>query len=173
MKRFSILFVAGIMALLLQATLFSYLPWGSLKPDLLLIVVIYLGFFLLPTEGGILAFSLGYFGDLFSGHLMGLFAFTRVSAWLISKLASGLLDLKSVPAQTIFVALYTVLDSFIMIGALRLFGGADYPRPELGGLVWRQALVNAVAAPFVITALLRIERRLNTSGERKSLELLP
>jgi rod shape-determining protein MreD len=172
MKRLSILLLAGIVAVVLQATLLAQLPGGSLKPDLLLIVVLYIGFFLAPTEGGILSFVLGYLADLLLGYLMGLFTFARVTAWLFSKLASGMLNLKSVPAQTLFVALYTVVDAFVMIGVLKLFGGAEYPAPEIGRVMLYKALLNAVAAPLVITVLFRLERRFQTIPKRGGLDLL-
>ena len=172
MKRFLLLFAAGFVAVILPVTLLDYLPFGGLKPDLLLIVVLYIGFFLPANEGGVLAFALGYVEDLFSGHLIGLFTLMRVTAWLVARLVSGMLNLKSVPAQTIFVAIYSIADYFIMIGALRLFGGADFPVPTAGPELWKTALMNAAAAPIVITILLRTERRLSTDQARRSVELL-
>lgn len=172
MKRIAILALAGFIAVLLQVTLLAHLPFGSLKPDLVLIVVLYAGVFLPPTEGAVLGFGLGYVMDLFGGRLIGLFTFTRVVAWLVAKLASGMLNLKSVPAQTIFVAIYGVMDYFVMVAVLRVFGGGEYPVPEAGSAIWKTALMSAAAAPFVITALLRLERRFSTDAERRSLELL-
>ncbi|MFQ5457080.1 MAG: rod shape-determining protein MreD [Myxococcota bacterium] len=172
MKRLVILFVAGFIAVLLQVTLLAHLPFGSLKPELVLIVVLYVGVFLPATEGGVLSFALGYLSDLFTGHLMGLFTFTRVTAWLVARLASRMLNLKSVPAQTIFVALYTIIDYFVMVAALRFFGGGDYPVPEAGSAVWKAAILNAVAAPFVIMVLLWLERRLSTDEEPRSFQHL-
>jgi rod shape-determining protein MreD len=172
MKRVAILIAVGLVAVLCQATLFAYLPWGWPKPDFVLIIVLYIGFFLSPTEGGVISFLLGYFMDLFAGHVMGLFTFTRVSAWFLSKLSSGVLHLRSVPAQTLFVALYTGLDALILVGALRFFGGPDYPLPKLGSRIWIQAALNGVSAPFVITALQRVERRFSPSLERKRLDFL-
>ncbi len=172
MKRFLLLFAAGFVAVLIQVTLLDYLPLGGLKPDLLLIVVLYIGFFLPSNEGGVLCFALGYVEDLFSGHLMGLFTLMRVVAWLAARLMSGMLNLKSVLAQTIFVAIYSIADYFIMVGALRLFGGAEFPVPSAGADLWRLALLNAAAAPLVITLLLRADRRLSRDQDRRSLELL-
>ena len=172
MKRILILLLAGLIAVLLQATLFTWLPLGRFKPDLLLIVVLYIGFFLPPTEGGVLSFLLGYLADLFSGPVMGLFTFTRVVAWFLAKLASGVLHVKSTPAQTIFVGIYSGIDALVLVGALRLFGGPDYRAPELGtGVLW-QALLNALAAPFVITALARAERRFESGFPRKRLDFM-
>ena len=173
MKRILMLILAGLVAVLVQATIFSYLPGGRIKPDLLLIVVLYVGFFLPPTEGGVLSFLLGYLADLFSGPVMGLFTFTRVVAWFLSKLASGVLHVKSTPAQTIFVAVYSGIDALVLVGALRLFGGPDYPAPELDtGVLWR-ALLNAIAAPFVITGLSRLDRRFESGFPRKRLDFMP
>ena len=171
-KRIVILFVAGFIAVLLQVTLLAYLPFGSLKPDLVLIVVLYAGVFLPATEGGVLSFGLGYVADLFTGRLIGLFTFMRVMAWLVARLAGGMLNLKSIPAQTIFVAIYGVMDYFVMTAILRVFGGGEYPVPEAGSAIWKTALMTAAAAPFVIGALLRLERRFSTDTERRSLELL-
>jgi len=170
-KRFLLFLAAGFVAVLLQATLLDHLPLGGLKPDLLLIIVLYIGFFLPSNEGAVLSFALGYVQDLFAGHLIGLFTLMRVTAWLAAKLMSGMLNLRSVFAQTIFVAIYSIADYFIMTGVLRLFGGAEYPLPAAGSAIWKTALLNAAAAPIVITTLLRIEKRLSTDQERRSLEL--
>lgn len=172
MKRILILLLAGLLAVLIQVTIFTWLPFGGLKPDLVLIVVLYVGFFLPPTEGGVLSFLLGYLADLFSGPVMGLFTFTRVVAWFVAKLASGVLHVKSTAAQTIFVAVYSVLDAWVLVGALRLFGGPGYPAPEPGMEVLWQALLNAVAAPFVITALARAERRFESGHPRRRLDFM-
>jgi cell shape-determining protein MreD len=120
----------------------------------------------------VLAFLLGYLADLFSGTVMGLLTFTRVVAWFVAKLASAVLHVKSTPAQTIFVAVYSVLDALVLVGALRLFGGPAYPAPELGTVVLWQALLNAGAAPLVITALARAERRFESGVPRKRLDFM-
>ena len=172
MKRILILLLAGLIAVVVQVTIFTWLPLGRFKPDLVLIVVLYIGFFLPPTEGGVLAFLLGYLEDLFAGSVLGLFTFARVVAWFLAKLASGVLHVKSTPAQTIFVAIYSGIDALVLVGALRFFGGPDYPAPEIdSGVLW-QALLNALAAPFVITALARAERRFESGFPRKRLDFM-
>ena len=58
-----------------------------------------------------------------------------------------------------------------MVG-LALSLGLDYRAPELDtGVLW-QALLNAVAAPFVITALARAERRFESGFPRKRLDFM-
>ena len=51
MKRILILLLAGLAAVLLQVTIFTWLPFGGLKPDLLLIVVLFSAYLLAWLPG--------------------------------------------------------------------------------------------------------------------------
>lgn len=72
--------VAGAVAMLLQTTVFPVLLPAALAPNLLLVLVVYLGVRQFGAWGVLGAFVLGYFLDTFSGTVLGVnaFAFTVV-----------------------------------------------------------------------------------------------
>src|SRR5512139_1084236 len=76
MKRFVLPLFAGILFLILQTTLLSFLPIPMIRPDILLIFTLYLTFLLPPFSGGILSMSLLYLMDLFSANAFSLYTFS-------------------------------------------------------------------------------------------------
>jgi hypothetical protein len=53
MKRNAILLLLGILFLTFQTTLLSYLPIQRIRPDIVLVLILYWGFTLPPVSGGI------------------------------------------------------------------------------------------------------------------------
>jgi rod shape-determining protein MreD len=74
--------IAGIVSMLLQTVVFPVLLPASLAPNLLLVLVVYLGVQQLGAPGALGAFVLGYFLDTFSGTLLGLHAFAFTTVYL-------------------------------------------------------------------------------------------
>ncbi|MDP2972259.1 MAG: rod shape-determining protein MreD, partial [Deltaproteobacteria bacterium] len=75
MKRIFFPLILGILFLIVQTTWFTFLPIRRIRPDIVLILTLYLGLSSPPISGGILVFFLGYLMDLFSGNGFGLYAF--------------------------------------------------------------------------------------------------
>ncbi|MDP2971789.1 MAG: rod shape-determining protein MreD, partial [Deltaproteobacteria bacterium] len=61
--------------MIVQTTWFTFPPIRWIRPDIVLILTLYLGLSSPPISGGILVFFLGYLMDLFSGNGFGLYAF--------------------------------------------------------------------------------------------------
>jgi len=74
--------VAAVLAMLLQTTVFPVLVPAGLAPNLLLVLVVYLGVRRFGAWGACGAFLLGYFLDTFSGTLLGLHAFAFTTIYL-------------------------------------------------------------------------------------------
>jgi rod shape-determining protein MreD len=74
--------IAGIVSMLLQTVVFPVVLPASLAPNLLLVLVVYLGVQQLGAPGALGAFVLGYFLDTFSGTLLGLHAFAFTTVYL-------------------------------------------------------------------------------------------
>ena len=75
MSRLLIYFGCGLLFLLLQSTVIPWLLPAYLKPDLLLILLIYLGLNENFRSGAFLAYLLGCLLDVFAGHYLGLYGF--------------------------------------------------------------------------------------------------
>jgi len=90
-RSFLAIAAAAMAAMVLQAGLFSSVSWLPVVPDVLLVLVVYLGIHHPGVAGVVGAFLLGYFLDTFSGTVLGLnaFAFTIVYA-VVSLIARNL-----------------------------------------------------------------------------------
>src|SRR5262249_611161 len=68
--------------MLLQTAVFPVLVPAGLAPNLVLVLVVYLGVHQFGAWGALGAFTLGYFLDTFSGTLLGLHAFAFTALYL-------------------------------------------------------------------------------------------
>jgi rod shape-determining protein MreD len=105
-RRSAAIAIAGIASMLLQTAVLPLLIPASLAPNLLLVLVVYLGVHQFGAAGALGAFVLGYFLDTFSGTLLGLHAFAFTVVYLgVHHVARVLWTEEGVPAVLIvFVA---------------------------------------------------------------------
>lgn len=158
MKRVVVFLAIGAAALLAQATLLAFLPFGVLKPDLVLLLILYLGAKAEPIEGGAVAFCLGYGMDILSGATFGTFTLTKVLVFFGAYLAARRVYLTAGLTPAVAAALFTVLEAV----AIRLVVWAlDLDGTGLGRALARyllpQALLMGLLAPFVFHYLERLE----------------
>lgn len=118
MKRNAILLLLGILFLTFQTTLLSYLPIQRIRPDIVLVLILYWGFTLPPVSGGIHALFLGYLMDLFSGNSLGLYAFTRPLLFYLAQLFRGRLYLESFRSQSLFVFIFALFEGVLILAFL-------------------------------------------------------
>ena len=88
MNKILYISVLGLVALLFQILLSDFLVIRGIRPDFMLILVLYVSFQFGSLNGVILGFSLGILEDLISsGSLMGLSSLTKsISGFLIGRL---------------------------------------------------------------------------------------
>jgi rod shape-determining protein MreD len=105
----------GIGLLFLQsAVLPGLLPW-QFKPDLLLVLIVYLGFQEASFKAGVATYLLGLLQDTFAGTCLGLYGLVFLILFLAVKGASGRLNAES-PVLLFFIVLCgTLLEAFILI----------------------------------------------------------
>jgi rod shape-determining protein MreD len=118
MKRHLILLLLGIVFLTLQTTLLSYLPIQRIRPDIILVLILYWAFTLPPISGGIHSLFLGYLMDLFSGNSFGLYTFTRPLLFYLSQLFKGRFYLESLLSQSLFVFVFALFEGFLILTLL-------------------------------------------------------
>ncbi|MGO0122819.1 rod shape-determining protein MreD [Desulfothermobacter acidiphilus] len=78
--RTLILILLAIISLLLQTTALTYLRVAGVRPDLLLILAIFIGFWWGPREGGVWGGALGLLMDLLTGGMVGFNLLTKLLA---------------------------------------------------------------------------------------------
>ena len=164
MGRSTAIAVAGVIAMLLQTTVFPVLLPAGLAPNLLLVLVVYLGVFQFGAWGAVGAFALGYFLDTFSGTLLGLQAFSFTVIYLGVHHVARLLWTEGGLPAVLMVFLAAAADAVLVlfIGALAAAGS---PGVWMHGL--RRGLLEATVAAAVTPAVfgfLSWEQRLLRAG---------
>lgn len=137
-------------SLLLQVTILPAYLADPFKPNLLIIVVTYMG---LKTGrmGGLLAFGLGILQDCFSGIYLGLNGFSYLSIFMLLNVTADRLYTDSRFLMVLVVFLATVFNGFLHLVLLFLFPNTNgMYAPILSGLI-PQGLVNALIASLVFT----------------------
>ena len=74
MKRKIIVILTVIICFLLQSTIFKFLSFASISPNLLIIVTSSFGFMRGKKEGMVIGFFSGLLIDIFYGSVIGLYA---------------------------------------------------------------------------------------------------
>lgn len=72
MKRYLLLFLMAMLALVLQSTVFNQLNIAGVKPDIILVMVVSIAVVRGPRQGGIVGFSLGLLEDFYLGRFIGM-----------------------------------------------------------------------------------------------------
>jgi len=140
--------IAGLLAavVLLQMTLLPRYLQDPFQPNLLLVLVVYLGLKFPHRLGGLAAFGLGILQDSFSGIYLGLHGFSYLCIYtLLSEMADRLYtDNRSLFVLVVFLAsLGSALLNLLM---LAIFSVSNGLYASLLPALIPQALVNALAA---------------------------
>ncbi len=159
MRRVLIYFVAGIVFVVLQTALLPRLMPLHFKPDLLLILVVYLGLNEGYVRGGALSYLLGCLQDVFAAGYPGLYGLAQMVTFLAVRGAVGRLNTESSMLLLLLVAAGTVLQALLLLFSLGFFADAGALwRIVIRGLALQVALNTAVA--FVLIKLVtRLQRR--------------
>ena len=110
MKQFVLHMLLGILLITLQATLLTLPFIQRIRPDIVLIFTVYLGFSYPPMSGGILAFFMGCFMDLFSGNSFGLYTLSRPILFYVVHLFKDHFYLESYFSKVLFVFLFALVE---------------------------------------------------------------
>lgn len=119
MKRILFPLFLGILFLTLQTTWLTFLPIRRIRPDIVMILTLYLGLSYPPVSGGMLAVFLGYSLDLFSGNGFGLFTFSRPLFFYGAQFFKDRIYLESSPSQALFVFLFALSEGLFLMLLLK------------------------------------------------------
>lgn len=151
MKRFLFPLIVGVLLLTLQTTLLMSLPIQRIRPDLVLVLVLYLGFSYPPVSGGILTFFLGYLMDLLSGNALGLYTLTRPLIFYIAQFSKGRFYLESPVSQFLFVFGSALAEGMLILGLLSILNPAPagHLLPLYLTYLLPQAILTGLIAPLL------------------------
>lgn len=158
-RSFVALAAAGLAAMLVQTTIFPSVPRLPVVPDLVLVLVVYLGLRHRGAGGACGAFLLGYFLDTFSGTMLGLNTFALTAVYVaVALLARNLWIDGGIPAMAVvFLAACAREAAIVGIAALAAARGPIWQHVARFGLV--EAAAAAIVTP-VVFAFVGWEKRL-------------
>ncbi len=165
MIRFLIFLLSAFLMGVLQSTLISLIFPSYLKPDLMIILVIFFGasFPLLP--GAFLVLFCGLLYDTFSGGVLGLFAFVYLSIYFSLKLLAKFLILgETLTFRIIMVAVLMIFQGLLLVFLPLAMGIESHLSWPLPGWILPQVLVTCVAS----WPLFHLFRRLDLPPEEES-----
>ena len=120
MRRIVFPLFLGVIFLTLQTTLLTSLPIQRIRPDLVLILTLYLGLFYPPISGGILALFMGFLMDLFSGNSFGLYTLSRPLIFYMAQLFKGRFYLESFTSQFLFVFIFGLVEGLFVLMLIKI-----------------------------------------------------
>lgn len=100
MKRIGFSLLLGVIFLTLQSTLLTSFPIQRIRPDIVLILILYWGLFYPPISGGILAFFMGFLMDLFSGNSFGLYTLSKPFIFYLAQFFKGRFYIESITSSS-------------------------------------------------------------------------
>jgi len=158
MKRFVLPLFAGILLLILQTTLLPFFPIQRIRPDILLIFTLYLTFLFPPILGGILAVSLGYLMDLFSGNALGFYTFTRPLLFFAAHFFKERFYLEGYSSQFLFTFLFGTSEGVLILFLLNALQPVSLGNvyPMLFTFLLPQSFFTGLVAPILFFLFQRV-----------------
>jgi rod shape-determining protein MreD len=115
MSRIVLPLFLGVLFLTLQTTLLTSFSIQRIRPDIVLILLLYLGLSYPMVSGGILAFVLGYLMDLFSGNPFGLYTFCRPFIFCVVYLLKDRFYLEGFLSQFLLAVSLALVEGFLIL----------------------------------------------------------
>jgi len=156
--RISRYLLVGLLCMLFQTALFPRLFPVYLKPDLLLILVVYLGINEEYGSGGLLAYLFGCLLDVFAGSYMGMYGLTFLVIFFTVRGTVSFFNSENPLLLLFLVFCGTLLEAgmLILLGFLAQIG-------DLWIIVVRwivpQLLLNLSVAYLILSVITRLQRR--------------
>lgn len=158
MRTLLVLTLAAACSLLLQTTLLQTLRLDAAVPDILLVLVVYLGLYQHTAGGACGAFVLGYMEDSLSGTVVGLNAFAMSLVFLLVYLTSRRLWVDNVVSRVVVVFLASLVKIAGVMVLLALFFSLDVAWSAFLRSLLIQPLVASLLAPPIFALLGRVYR---------------
>ncbi len=150
MRRFTGYFLTGFVFLLLQTAVLPRILPAYLRPDLFIILIIYLSLAEKYLRGGFIAWLAGCLKDVFAGSTLGLHGLVFLLCFLFIKGTERRLNTESSLLLVILVFFGTLLERGLMAATLLIFADAG-PSWQLP---LRQLPMQIVITPLVALVLL-------------------
>lgn len=160
MTRVLAYFALGFVFILAQTAVVPQILPFHLKPDLLLVLIVYLGLNETYVRGGLLAYILGCLVDVYAGRYLGLHGLALLMTFLVVRGAAGRLNTESSVLLLFLVACGTALQGAILFLSLGFFADGGPPLLLFLGQLLPQALLNLAAALLLLQLTPKLQKLL-------------
>jgi rod shape-determining protein MreD len=155
MRRIALPFFIGVLFIIFQTTFLTLPPIQKIRPDIVLILTLYLGLSYPPISGGILVFFIGYLMDLFSGNPFGLYTFSRPLIFYIAQFFKGRLYLEAFLSQFLFVLVFSLFEGIVILILLTALNSNPHGQlfPLLFTFLLPQSFFTGLITPILFSFL--------------------
>ncbi len=158
--RLTIYFLLGLFFMLLQTTVIPWAVPAMFKPDLLLILVIYIGLSESLVRGAALTYLLGTLHDVFAGAYLGLYGLVFLVLFLAARGAMRWFDTENSPLLLALVFFGTIFKGLLVIFVLGIFADAGQVWPLILKNIPTQVFASLAAAVLILAGVARLQRAL-------------
>ena len=151
MKRLVLTLLIGTLFLILQTTWLSSFPIRRIRPDILLILILYLAFLFPPIFGGVLAFFMGYLMDLFSGNVLGCYTLSRPLVFFAAQFFKERFYVEGSSSQFLFAFVFALLEGILILILMNTLQPISLGNlyPLLFTFLLPQSFFTGLATPFL------------------------
>lgn len=144
--RYFIIAVMYLLSLILPGTLFHYWAWSGIKPDLVMLLTIYIAMHNRMPASVLWGFGAGLLEDFYLGRYIGLYMLTLMVVAIYSNWLSERWYRENYLLTTFMVFLVTAVGQ-IVVAFLSLGAGLQWSVGDIVRLVIGVALYNAILVP--------------------------
>ena len=136
-----------LLSLILPGTLFHFWSWSGIKPDLIMLLTIYIAMHHRRSSSLIWGLGAGLVQDLYLGSYIGMYTFTLTVVALLSNWLAERWYRENFLLTTFMVFLVSAVGQ-IMVTFLSLGAGFYWSLTDIGRLIIGVALYNAILVPL-------------------------
>ncbi len=158
MKGLSLFILTGIIFVLLQSSVLPLLFSPNWRPNLILILVLYLGLSEELSRALIVGLLLGAIQDSFCSSSLGLYVSVYTVIVLLTRLLSEQLNIESPPLLLLLIAGGTLVQNLLVGLYLTILADGSPVLFILLPAIPQQLLTNMIFATILLSLFLRIKR---------------
>jgi len=158
-KRIVYFLLLSFFLIFLQVSVLPCLLPDYFKPDLLLILVLYLGLTSSWLRGGLACWYLGCLQDAFAGNDFGLFGISFLIIFLTVRAGASRFNTESSVLLLVLTFVATFFKGAVLISLLLLFSESGRQWPVILSSLLPEAILNTVCALMILRVFLWLRRR--------------
>ena len=168
MKRKVVTFLMIIICYLLQTTIFQYIPFMSITPNLLIIVTASYGFMRGSREGMFVGFVCGLILDIFSNNPMGFYALIYLMIGDFNGFFQWLFYDEDINLPLVLIAASELLYSFTVCFLLFIINGRFDFWYYFSNIIMPELIYTILITLGLYHLILYINHRLETEEKRSA-----